>query len=187
MDYQQYGFLAPRSGMAMDADEAASLAAQIGFPVALKIASSDILHKTDVGGVELGIDSEESVREAFERIMTCVEEAMPQALVEGILVEEMIQGGVEIIIGLNNDAQFGPVVMFGLGGIFTEILNDVSFRVLPITADDARDMIHSIQGRPLLEGYRGQPAVSDELLVALLLKANRLGLDLGYTPRGEAR
>ena len=178
MDYRQHGFLAPRSGIATDADQAASLASQIGFPVALKIVSPDILHKTDVGGVELGLDSARKVSRAFERIMTRVERAKPQTRLEGILVEEMVEEGVEIIIGLNYDAQFGPVVMFGLGGIFTEILNDVSFRVLPITADDAREMIHEIQGRRLLEGYRGQPPVSDDLLVDLLLKASRLGLDL---------
>ena len=178
MDYQDYGFIALRSEIATGADEAANLAARTGFPVVLKIVSPDIVHKTDVGGVELGLDSEDGVRAAFSRIMRSVREKMPQAQIEGISVEEMCEEGVEIIIGLNNDGQFGPVVMFGLGGIFTEVLDDVSFRVLPITPDDAQNMIREIQGRALLEGYRGRPAVSQELLVALLMKANRMGLDL---------
>lgn len=178
MIYEEYGFVAPRGGIATSADEAADLAASIGSPVALKIVSPDILHKTDVGGVELGLDSEESVRAAFSRIMDNVGKKMPQAKITGISVEEMCEKGVEIIIGLNNDGQFGPVVMFGLGGIFTEVLNDVSFRVLPITPQDAQNMIQEIKGRPLLEGFRGQSPVSRELLVDLLMKANHMGLDL---------
>ena len=160
MNYQKYGFIVPRGGITASADEAAALATRIGFPVVLKIVSPDIIHKTDVGGVELGLDSEDGVRAAFSRIMSGIGEEMPQARIEGVSVEEMCEQGIEIIIGLNNDGQFGPVVMFGLGGIFTEVLDDVSFRVLPITPDDAQNMIREIQGRALLEGYRGRPAVS---------------------------
>ncbi|MGQ9681827.1 MAG: acetate--CoA ligase family protein [Anaerolineae bacterium] len=178
MTIENYGFETPRAGLASTAEEAARLAAQLGFPVALKIASPDVLHKTDVGGVELGLDSEGAVKAAFSRILGSVREKAPQARIEGVHVEEMCQEGVEVIIGLHNDPQFGPVVMFGLGGIFTEVLEDVSFRVLPITEDDARSMLREIRGRPLLEGYRGQPAVSEALLVALLMRASRLGLDL---------
>ncbi len=178
MDLERYGFQRPRSGLATNADEAAALAAQIGFPVVLKIASPDILHKTDVGGVALGLDSAEGVRSAFSRMIESVQTKAPEARIEGVQVEEMCQGGVEVIIGLLHDAQFGPVIMFGLGGVWTEVLNDVSFRVLPITPRDAQRMIHEIQGRPLLAGYRGLPAVSDDLLVDLLLKASRMGQDL---------
>jgi len=178
MDYQRYGFIAPRGGIATGADEAAALATRLGFPVALKIVSPDVIHKTDVGGVELGIDSEEGVREAFARIVNSVHEKMPQARVEDIRVEEMCEEGIEVIIGLNNDQQFGPVILFGLGGVFTEVLEDVSFRVLPITPDDARSMIQEIKGRVLLEGYRGQRPVSRNVLVDLLMKANHMGLEL---------
>jgi 3-hydroxypropionyl-CoA synthetase (ADP-forming) len=178
MNYQKYGFMAPRSGIATSTDEAAALARKLGFPVVLKIVSPDIIHKTDVGGVELGLDSEDEVRAAFSHIMGSVREKAPQVRVEGISVEEMCEEGIEIIIGLNHDEQFGPVIMFGLGGIFTEVLHDVVFRVLPITQDDARDMIQEIRGRPILEGYRGQPPVSKEMLVELLLNAGRMGLDL---------
>jgi 3-hydroxypropionyl-CoA synthetase (ADP-forming) len=179
VNYEDYGFVGPRSGVAATADEAASLAEQIGFPVAVKILSPDILHKTDMGGVELALDSGEAVRQAFARIMDNVSRKASGARIEGVAVEEMVQEGVEIIIGLINDPQFGPAIMFGLGGILTEILDDVSFRVLPITQDDARSMIREIQGSPLLEGYRGQAPASESLLVDLLMNASQMGLDLG--------
>lgn len=178
MNCQAYGFSEPRKGIASNADEAVVLAKSFKYPVVAKIVSPDILHKTDIGGVQLALSSEEEVRAAFSRIMSRVKERMPDARIEGISVEEMVTEGREIIIGLNNDPHFGPVIMFGMGGIFTEILNDVSFRVLPITADDARSMIGEIQGRPLLQGYRGQSPVSEEVVVDLLLKANRMGLEL---------
>jgi 3-hydroxypropionyl-CoA synthetase (ADP-forming) len=178
VDIRDYGFETPRGGVATTAEEAARLAVEIGFPVVLKVVSPDIVHKTDVGGVALGLESEAAVRAAFSRMMAKVQEKAPQARVEGVRVEEMCRQGVEVIIGLHNDAQFGPVIMFGLGGIFTEVLEDVSFRVLPITEDDARSMIREVRGRPLLEGYRGQPPVSEALLVDLLMRASRLGLDL---------
>ncbi|MGE5618872.1 MAG: acetate--CoA ligase family protein [Sphingomonadaceae bacterium] len=177
--YRQYGFIAPRGGIATTAEEAASLAAEIGFPVAMKIVSPDILHKTDVGGVELGCATEEEVKAAFSRIGANVRQRAPEARIEGISVEEMVREGVEVILGLIRDPQFGPSIMFGLGGVFTEVLQDVSFRVLPITPDDARAMLREIKGRPLLQGYRGQQPVSEELLVDLLMKLSRMGLDLG--------
>lgn len=177
--YRKYGFIAPRSGIATEADEAAGLAARLGFPVALKVVSPDILHKTDVGGVELGCGSEHEVKAAFARITENVRRKAPDARVEGVSVEEMVREGVEVILGLTRDQQFGPVLMFGLGGVFTELLHDVSFRTLPVSAVDARAMIREIEGRPLLEGYRGQPPVSEEMLVDLLMKASRMGMDLG--------
>jgi len=179
MKLEDYGFVTPKSGLATSAREAAGLAKSIGFPVAAKIVSPQILHKTDIGGVELGLDSEQAVSDAFDRIMARAREKAPEAHLEGVSIEEMVTEGVEVIVGLIRDPQFGPALMFGLGGVFTEVLNDVSFRVLPITAADARSMIDEIQGKPLLRGYRGQPPVSDDLLVDLLLKANHLGLDLG--------
>lgn len=175
---RQYGFDIPRSRIAKSADEAAQFAQEIGFPVALKMVSPEVIHKTDVGGVELGIGSKEEVRKAFSRIVASVEQKVPRAHIEGIKVEEMCTGGVEIIIGLNNDDQFGPTIMFGLGGMFTEILHDISFRVLPITEDDATSMIEEIKGYKILTGYRGRPSISKRMLIDLLMKANRIGLDL---------
>ncbi len=176
---ETYGFLLPRSAVATSAEEAAALAAQIGFPVVLKVASPDIVHKTDVGGVELGLETEEQVRAAFQRIVERVRARAPQASIEGVSVEEMVSQGVHIIIGLLNDAQFGPVILFGLGGVLTEVLNDVSFRVLPISRADAEAMVGEIRGYPILKGYRGQPPVSEAMVADLLLRAGRLGLDLG--------
>ena len=177
--YREYGFEAPHSSLATTADEAAKTASEIGFPVALKIVSSDILHKTDVGGVALNVESPDAVRQTFERIVTSVREAHPQADIQGVEVQEMVTGGAEVIIGLLDDQQFGPVIMFGLGGVFTEVLQDVSFRVLPIERGDASQMIREVQGYQVLRGYRGQPPVSEEMLVDLLVRANRMGVDLG--------
>ena len=159
---QDYGFAVPRGALATTEDEAASIAARLGGPVALKVVSADILHKTDIGGVELDLDSEEAVRAAYRRIVDSAGTLAPGARLEGLQVEEMIRGGVEVIIGLKNDAQFGPVIMFGLGGIFTELLDDVAFRVLPIGEEDAREMVADLRGARILRGYRGRPAVDPE-------------------------
>jgi 3-hydroxypropionyl-CoA synthetase (ADP-forming) len=176
--YQKYGFQAPRSGTAKSPDEAVQIATNIGFPVALKLVSPDILHKTDVGGVALGLNSADEVRQAFSRVSAAAHVAKPQARIEGIQVQEMVPGGTEIIIGLLDDPQFGPAIMFGLGGVFTEILRDISFRPLPISRTDALQMIHETQGHELLQGYRGALPVSEEMLVGLLTNACRMGLDL---------
>lgn len=173
------GFLFPRGGRAASADDAVRIAEAVGFPVALKVVSADILHKTDIGGVELGLGSAEEVRAAHGRIAAAVAAHSPTARLDGIQVEEMIQGGVEIIVGLKNDRQFGPVILFGLGGIFANLLEDVSFRVLPIDEHDARAMIGEIRGAKILRGYRGAAAVDEDMLVRLLLNAAALAEDLG--------
>jgi 3-hydroxypropionyl-CoA synthetase (ADP-forming) len=174
-----YGFVFPRSGLATDEEQAARIAGAIGYPVALKMVSSDIMHKTDVGGVELDVGSDDEVRRACRRIRESVASRAPHARVDGIRVEEMVSRGIEVIIGLKDDAQFGPVIMFGLGGIFTELLDDVSLRVLPIEEIDAREMLSEIRGAGILRGYRGRPAVSEDMLVRLLLQAGALAADLG--------
>jgi 3-hydroxypropionyl-CoA synthetase (ADP-forming) len=176
--YQDYGFEAPRSSVATSADEAVKTAAEIGFPVALKITSPDILHKTDVGGVMLDLQTPDAVRQAFSHIMASAQAAYPQANIQGVEIQEMVSKGTEIIIGLLDDPQFGPVIMFGLGGVFTELMQDVSFRVLPIARTDASQMIHEIQAHRILQGYRGLPAVAEEMLIDLLIRANQMGIDL---------
>jgi len=175
--YRDYGFQVPQSKLTHSADEAAQAATDIGFPVALKIASPDVVHKTDVGGVALNLTGADEVRSAFERIVASVRDAHPDATIEGVEVQEMVGGGVEIIIGLLDDPQFGPVVMFGLGGVFTELLREVSFRVLPIERADAQQMIRETRGTEILRGYRGQPPVSEDMLVDLLLNASRMGTE----------
>lgn len=130
---------------------------EIGYPVALKIMSPDINHKTEAGGVRLNLRNASRVGEAYHDMLAAVKEKMPSANIEGVSVQKMAQPGVEIIIGMNRDDQFGPVLMFGLGGIFVEIMKDVSFRLIPVKPLDAKEMIKEIKGYPLLNGYRGQP------------------------------
>jgi 3-hydroxypropionyl-CoA synthetase (ADP-forming) len=175
--YQQYGFKTPAEALATSADEAVRLANDIGFPVVLKIASPDILHKTDLGGVVLNLRSADEVQQGYHRILDAVQATQLGIRIDGVQVQEMVPVGVEVIIGLLDDPQFGSVIMFGLGGVLTEVLEDVSFRVLPIVPSDARQMIHEIKGHKILQGYRGQPAVSEDMLVELLLNASRMGLD----------
>lgn len=179
MDYRDYGFKAPQFGLAHSADEAVTIADSIGYPLAMKIDSPDILHKTDIGGVVLGVKDAGAAAKAYETIMANALRHHPDADIKGVRIEEMITQGEEIIIGLINDRQFGPVVMFGLGGIFVNVMEDVAFRVLPLTRDDAREMIHEIKGHPILAGYRGREVVSEEMLIDLLMKASQIGMDMG--------
>ena len=139
------------------ADEAVAAATALGLPVVLKIVSPDILHKSDVGGVRVGLATEAAVREAYEAVVARVRAAAPHARIDGCLVAPMVRGGVETIIGVTRDHTFGPVVMFGLGGIFVEALGDVSFRVAPFDVTQAHRMIDEIRGRKVLDGLRGAP------------------------------
>lgn len=158
------GFLVSRSE-----DEAVALSEKIGFPVVLKIVSPDVVHKTDAGGVKLNLTCAEDVRRAYRDII----ETFKYQHIEGITVQKMARPGIEAIIGVTRDPSFGPLIMFGLGGVFVEVLRDVSFRILPITEKDAQEMIAEIRGAAILEGYRGK-AVDLESLSQLLLKISRL-------------
>ncbi len=151
-------------------DEAVALAKEFGYPVALKIVSPQITHKSDVGGVQLNLGTAEEVTAAFDAIVSSAERATPDAPIEGVSVQRMAEPGIEVIVGMTMDAQFGPVLMFGLGGVLVEVLKDVAFRVVPITARDARQMVRDIQGFPILQGYRGQEPADLEALETLLLK-----------------
>jgi 3-hydroxypropionyl-CoA synthetase (ADP-forming) len=175
--YRQYGFEAPRTALATSAEDAVRLAGDIGFPVALKVSSRELLHKTDIGAVILDVRTADEVRQGFHRVMTAARAAHPVARIDGVDVQEMVTQGVEVIIGLLDDPQFGPIIMFGLGGVLTELLGDVSFRVLPIDRSDAQQMLRELKGRSILQGYRGQPPVAEEMLVDLLLNASRMGMD----------
>lgn len=154
--------------------EAVSVATEIGFPLVLKIASPDITHKTDAGGVKAGLKNATEVKKAYAEIMASVREKYPKSKIEGVAVESMARPGTEIIIGMYKDAQFGPVIMFGLGGIFVEVLKDVSFRLIPIVKRDAEEMIREIKGYALLNGYRGQEPAHLPSLVDALLKLSAL-------------
>lgn len=181
-----YGIPVPRFGVACDAGAAAKVASSIGYPVVMKIVSPDILHKTDVGGVRMGLSSEDEVRRACEGIISSVRERCPNARVEGVLVTQQVGGrpgdgppdtvldAVEVIVGVTRDPEFGHAIMFGLGGVFVEVLRDVAFRVTPVTYDDALEMIDEIKGRPILRGIRGQSPRDVDALADIIVKVSRL-------------
>jgi acetate---CoA ligase (ADP-forming) subunit beta len=152
--------------------QAAAMAAEIGFPVVLKIASPDIVHKSDAGGVKVGLKNKTEVEKAYGEIMKAAREKFPEAKIDGAAVEKMARPGIEIIIGTFKDAQFGPVIMFGLGGIFVEVLKDVSFRIVPIERRDAAEMIKEIKAYSLLKGYRGMEPADINALEDILMKVS---------------
>ena len=154
-----YDFLVPEGGVALSADAAAETAARVGFPAAMKIVSPDIVHKTDVGGVRLNLNTPGEVRDAFDLMMLRIPLRQPEARLEGVYVEAMAARGREVIIGMTRDPQFGPMLMFGLGGIFVEVLKDVTFNLAPITAEEAMEMLRATKSFALLEGARGQSGV----------------------------
>lgn len=151
------GLATARGQLAASEDEAIHAAEAIGFPVVLKVSSADIVHKSDVGGVQLHLQNPDDVRQAFKAIMQRVAEKEPGAQIEGVAVQPMAETGIEVIIGMSKDATFGPVMMFGLGGVLVEVLQDVAFRIVPLSEADAEEMIRDIKGFPLLTGYRGAP------------------------------
>jgi acyl-CoA synthetase (NDP forming) len=169
----EYGIRVARGKAASTAEEAAALAAEIGFPVALKALAADLPHKSDVGGVSLGLKDGASVEREGRRILSLLGEGFP-GNPAGLLVQEMAAEGVELIVGGRRDATFGPVVMLGIGGIFVEALEDVAFRVAPLTPLDADEMIDELRGRRLLEGARGRPRVSRAAISKALLRISQL-------------
>ena len=172
-----YGFKVPRSVLATTHEEAVAAAREVGLPVVMKISSPDILHKSDVGGVRVGVATELEVVGAFTAIIESARRKLPQADISGVLVQEMIRGGRETILGMTRDAQFGPMIMFGLGGIYVEVLKDVSFRIAPLTRRDAEEMVGEIRSVKLLRGVRGQPPADFEALVEGLLRLSQLVMD----------
>jgi len=171
---QSFGLPLPRSAICRTADDAVQAAGDIGFPVALKLASRQIVHKTEFGGVQLNLQDEPAVRQAFAMIRGRLVEANRIEHFDGVLVQPMIRGGVELMVGVTQDPSFGPLIGFGLGGIHVEILKDVCFRVTPITDRDAAEMVRSIRGFKLLEGYRGHPPADIAAIEELLLRVARL-------------
>ena len=169
---EEAGVPTARARLATSRDAAVQAARDIGFPVVLKVVSPQITHKTDVGGVKLDLRSPEEVAAAFDEIMAAARRAAPDATIDGVSVQQMARPGIEVIVGVSTDPQFGPVIMFGLGGILVEVLKDVSFRIIPIAPRDARQMIHEIKGFPLLEGYRGQDPADLAALESLLLRVS---------------
>jgi acetyltransferase len=171
-----YGFRLAKAGLAKSAGEAERLAREIGYPVVLKIVSPDIIHKTEFEGVKVGLDTAEAVRNSYNEIVDSIRRLKPQAQITGVMVQALAKGQ-EVILGLKRDSQFGAAIMFGLGGIYTEVLKDVSFRVAPITRQDAMDMIHEIRGWPLLAGARGTRAADTDAVASYLVRLSQLALD----------
>jgi acetyltransferase len=173
-----YGIPIPRSTVTSSPDEAVTAARTIGPPVAMKIVSPDILHKTDIGGVKVGV-SLDAVEQTFEDLLTRAKRYQPDASILGVQVQEVVDtdAGVETILGSSRDPQFGPLVVFGLGGVFVEIMEDVASRVAPLSEREARTMTESINAAPLLRGARNQPAVDIEAVVTTICRLSLLVTD----------
>lgn len=171
---ESYGFRLPKSVLAKDANEAVAAAEKAGYPVVMKIASPDILHKSDVGGVSVNLKSAKEVEGAFNEMVQKAKKAVPNANVLGVLIQEMVAGGKEVIVGMTKDAQFGPMLMFGLGGIYVEVLKDVSFRIAPITSREASEMINGIRSVALLKGARGEKPADIESIKDSLLRLSQM-------------
>lgn len=176
---REYCIPVTKSELAKSEADAVRFAKLIGYPVALKILSPDIIHKSDVGGVEIGMKGDEDVRGSYSRIIENVKKNSPQARILGIIVQEMAPPSTEVIVGAIKDPQFGPVVMFGLGGIFVEVLKDVAFRVVPFMENEALEMISEIKAYPILKGYRNTPPADTRAIADILLNTSRLMTDHG--------
>ncbi len=171
----EYGVKVPDYALVKSADEAVAKAKRIGFPLVMKIVSPQILHKTDVGGVKVNVSSEQQVREVFNDMYGRLS---GKYNVKGVLLEKMVPPGVELIVGLQYDVQFGPVIMVGLGGIFTEVFKDVAFRMLPIMKDDAKSMLDDLQSNKILQGFRGSKPIDVDMLAEALVKISKLGTEM---------
>jgi len=169
---KQAGISVVDTKLAPSKEAAITISQQLGLPVVLKIASADVVHKSDAGGVKLGLSTATQVGKAYDDIMKSIKKHYPKAKIEGVSVQKMARPGVEVIIGISKDAQFGPVLMFGLGGVLVEILKDVSFRIVPLVPRDAKEMIREIKGYPLLEGYRGSEPVDVANLEKMIIKVS---------------
>ena len=173
-----YGIRSVETLTARTAAEAASLASKTGFPVVIKLASETIVHKTDVGGVRLNLKSKSEVKSAFEDIEARLGEMDRRDEMSGVVVQRMVAGGVEAIIGVTQDPSFGPLIMFGLGGIYTELLKDVAVRLHPLTDVDAKELVSSIKMARLFQGFRGAPLSDTGALEDLLLRLSALVEDV---------
>jgi acyl-CoA synthetase (NDP forming) len=163
--------------LAKNEEEAVEFAGQIGFPVVLKIVSPDIIHKSDAGGVMVNLKSTVEVRNAYGKILENAKKYDAAARIEGVLVQEMAPQSTEVIVGAIKDPQFGQTLMFGLGGIFVEILKDVTFRIAPVTREDAHEMVTKVKAYPLLTGYRNTPQADLDAIINVLLNTSKLVMD----------
>lgn len=168
----EYGIPVTQEKTAKTEEEAVRAAAEIGYPVVLKGSGEELTHKTELNLIELDIRDEKDLREGFNRLIS-----NSKAKVEEVLVQQMVKGDRELVVGLTRDPQFGPCVMFGLGGIFTEILKDTAFRIAPLSRWDATDIMEDIRGKKILEAFRGKPPVDKELLADILIAVGNIGME----------
>ena len=173
----KYGIPVPKYSVVSSEEEALKIATKLGFPLVMKIVSPDIMHKTDIGGIKMNIINPPQVKEAYKNIICHVRKNKPEARINGVLLYKQAPKGVEVIVGMIRDPQFGPTVMFGLGGIFIEILKDVTFRVCPVERADIEEMLTEIEGIKMLQGYRGQPRRDVNSIIDIILQISRLALD----------
>lgn len=174
----KYGIPLAKGRIAKSRDEAVNIAKSIGYPVAVKAMSLQVSHKTEANAIKLGVKSDAELSQAFDEVTGNLKRYDPKAEVAGVLVQEMLKDGTEVIVGTTSDPQFGLVVLFGLGGIFVEVLKDVSLRVLPITKYDAEEMVKEIRGYKVLEGFREKPRADVAAIVDILLKVSRLSTEM---------
>ena len=174
---QAYGFAIPKASVATTAEQAASIAQKLGFPVVLKIWSPEIVHKTDVGGVKLGLESRQEVMDAFDLMMYRIPRKMPDVEVLGVLVQEMVKTGKEVILGMKREPHFGPLMMFGMGGTMVEVLKDVSFYLAPLTAEEALQMLVNTKTYQMLMGVRGQEGVDTGTIAEALQRLSQLATE----------
>jgi len=174
---KEYGIPVPDFKLIKSEEEITGLAKEINFPIVMKIVSPDIIHKTDAGGVKIGIKDEKEARIAYQEIIFQAKKYNKEARISGVIIYAMVPQGTEIIIGMMKDPHFGSVIMFGLGGIFVEALKDISFRILPIEERDAREMITEIKGYEILKGARGEASKDIEAIKILLMKISQLVLE----------
>jgi len=172
-----YGIPVPDFKLIKSEEEIAGLAKEINFPIVMKIVSPDIIHKTDAGGVKIGVNTENEARLAYQEIISNAKKYNKNAKISGVIVYSMVPQGTEIIIGVIKDPHFGPVIMFGLGGIFVEVLKDISFRILPIEERDAREIINEIKGYEILKGVRGEGPKDIKAIKILLMKVSKLTME----------
>jgi len=173
----EYGISVTKFKLAKNERETLKAAASIGYPIVLKIVSPDIIHKSDVGGVLINIKNAQETRNGYRKIMDNVMKHNPKARIVGMLVQEMAPAGTEVIVGSIKDPQFGPALMFGLGGVFVEVLKDVAFRIAPVNENEAAEMISEVKAYPLLKGYRNTPPADIEAIIKILVNTSKLVMD----------
>ncbi|HCJ57862.1 MAG TPA: acetyl-CoA synthetase [Clostridiaceae bacterium] len=171
---RDYGLPTGEFYLAKSKEEAVAFSQKVGYPVVLKIVSDQIIHKTEAKGIKLNLKADEEVIEGYNEILSNAREYDEKAVIDGVLVSKMLPGGIEVIVGGLRDAQFGPVVMFGLGGVFVEVFKDVQFRMAPLKKNEAADLIRSIKAYPMLTGFRGMKPVNMEALAEVLVQTGNL-------------